>query len=120
MYMLYAYNASNQTGKIFVKDNIMRRIKSNYYVYAFYNMASTVAPPTGYPGHYAKVINNVVDSFDYTTAPSTAYFLAYLCYYGNDSTESSYNKFTNIRGNPAANTFSMTTTMGVMRRIFIQ
>ena len=47
-----------------MKNNTVRKIKSNYFVYAYYNYGSYTIPPSGYPGMMSKVMNNVTDSID--------------------------------------------------------
>jgi hypothetical protein len=97
IYGYYLYNYNSPTGTFSVQNNTFRKIKSNYYVYAYYCLGSYTTPPTGYAGQMLKSRNNVTDSVDLSTA-TTGYCMNYMCYYGFDSSECINNRVINIQG----------------------
>jgi hypothetical protein len=104
IYGFYLYNYATPTGTLSMQNNIVRKIKSNYFLYAYYNYASYTTPPAGYAGQIVTAKNNVTDSVDLSTA-GTGYCYNYWCYNGFDSTECSYNKTTNITGSATGTTY---------------
>ncbi|MEO6833506.1 MAG: hypothetical protein ABI169_14965, partial [Chitinophagaceae bacterium] len=95
-YGIYIYAYPSQTGVCEASNNVVRKVKVNYFAYTYYIYGSGTTAPSGYTNPQLLTKHNIVDSVDLSGATSYAYCYNYMAFYGMDSSLVAYDTIKNI------------------------